>query len=306
MAHKPEVKEIPVWKNILFSGFSGAVATTCIYPIDLTKTKLQDQVTMRGGGGPKYTGPIDCAFKIFREGGIRGMYRGWPPNVLLVMPEKALKLTLNDFFRGKLKDSEGNLGLGRMVLAGGLAGFFQVTATNPMELLKIQGATQGDKLAKGQIKHVQSYFGLTRSLGLALYTGTLATLLRDIPFSMVYFPMYAILKERMEASSISQELGLGLTSIISGGTAATLAAGLSTPLDVIKTRVHSKAIPMSHSSLAAYFSHEIDLVRSQASTMLRQEGACAFWKGVGPRCAIIAPLFSIVMVVHEQLKFHFG
>lgn len=44
------------------------------------------------------------------------MYRGWPPNVLLVMPEKAIKLTMNDVFRSHLKRPDGTIGFGNQMV----------------------------------------------------------------------------------------------------------------------------------------------------------------------------------------------
>lgn len=39
--------------------------------------------------------------------GLKGLFRGWPPNVIFVMPEKALKLTLNEFFRESFGERRG-------------------------------------------------------------------------------------------------------------------------------------------------------------------------------------------------------
>lgn len=61
---------VPLSKKIFFSGISGAIATTCIYPLDITKTKLQDQKGV--GAARQYKGPLDCAMKILRKSGIRG------------------------------------------------------------------------------------------------------------------------------------------------------------------------------------------------------------------------------------------
>lgn len=66
------------------------------------------------------------------------MYRGSGVNILLITPEKAIKLTANDYFRHFLSDPSGKLTLPREMLAGGLAGLCQIVITTPMELLKIQ------------------------------------------------------------------------------------------------------------------------------------------------------------------------
>lgn len=48
-----------------------------------------------------------------------GLYRGLVPQLMGVAPEKAIKLTVNDFVRDKLMDKNGKLPLYAEVLAGG-------------------------------------------------------------------------------------------------------------------------------------------------------------------------------------------
>jgi solute carrier family 25 aspartate/glutamate transporter 12/13 len=147
MSSSTAVQDVPLHKKVVFSGISGSIATTCIYPIDLVKTKLQDQK----GGVRLYESPVHCFKTIFKNNGLRGLYQGWPPNVILVMPEKALKLTLNDVFRAEIRKRREKHDLPFLweMAAGGAAGFCQVIMTNPMELLKIQGATMAEKIKSG-------------------------------------------------------------------------------------------------------------------------------------------------------------
>ncbi len=55
---------------------------------------------------------IDCAKKTWKSGGsssiskIRALYSGSAVNILLITPEKAIKLVANDFFRHKLSTGE--------------------------------------------------------------------------------------------------------------------------------------------------------------------------------------------------------
>ncbi len=88
---------------------------------------------------------LDCAAKTWRRGGanpfakLRSLYSGSGVNILLITPEKAIKLVANDVFRHKLaKPGEKQLSAWRGMAAGGAAGFCQVVVTTPMELLKIQ------------------------------------------------------------------------------------------------------------------------------------------------------------------------
>jgi len=65
------------------------------------------------------------------------IFRGYPPNVILVMPEKAIKLTFNDYFRKNfaVRNHGGNLSKITVIegaISGGMAGTLQVIVTNPM------------------------------------------------------------------------------------------------------------------------------------------------------------------------------
>lgn len=75
-----------------------------------------------------YRNPWDCVKKVYiNEGGIKGFYRGVLPQLVGVAPEKALKLTVNDFVRSKTMDPEtGKISLFWEFAAGGAAGASQV------------------------------------------------------------------------------------------------------------------------------------------------------------------------------------
>ena len=243
---------------------------------------------------------------IWREGGAKGFYRGWPPNVLFVMPEKALKLTLNDYFKRTMKQhhfgvntTTGELTMPAEMLAGGLAGTLQVVATNPCELLQIQGATMADRIKRGQLLAAVSYPRLVRQLGVSgLYTGVLSTLGRDIPFSMMYFSMYSHFKQHLLHDATTH---LAFKSFLAGSAAGTIAAALTCPMDVIKTRVHANAVPV-RLGLSEFVRREVSMWSEHASRIVRQEGMGALFKGVVPRCLIISPLFGITMTCYEEMQ----
>uniref|UniRef100_A0A8C5RGM4 Solute carrier family 25 member 18 n=1 Tax=Laticauda laticaudata TaxID=8630 RepID=A0A8C5RGM4_LATLA len=80
--------------KLINGGIAGLVGVTCVFPIDLAKTRLQNQQ-----GRAVYTGMQDCLVKTIRSEGLFGIYRGAAVNLTLVTPEKAIKLAANDFFR---------------------------------------------------------------------------------------------------------------------------------------------------------------------------------------------------------------
>ncbi|XP_022267261.1 mitochondrial glutamate carrier 2 isoform X3 [Canis lupus baileyi] len=122
-----------VTAKLINGGVAGLVGVTCVFPIDLAKTRLQNQ-----HGKDIYKGMMDCLMKTARAEGFLGMYRGAAVNLTLVTPEKAIKLAANDFFRQLLMEDELQRNLKMEMLAGCGAGMCQVVVTCPMEMLKIQ------------------------------------------------------------------------------------------------------------------------------------------------------------------------
>lgn len=76
------------------------------------------------------------------------------------------------------------------------------------------------------------------------------------------------------------------TQVACGAVAATLASGLTNPLDVVKTRVQVDNRPA------------LAVVRQ----LLRDEGPRAFLKGATARISWIAPSCAIGIAVYEQCK----
>lgn len=75
--------------------------------------------------------------------GLLGLYRGLLPQIVGVAPEKAIKLTMNDFVRDKLT-TDGRISLASEIVAGGCAGASQVVFTNPLEIVKIRLQVAGE------------------------------------------------------------------------------------------------------------------------------------------------------------------
>ncbi|KAJ2609873.1 mitochondrial aspartate-glutamate transporter agc1 [Coemansia sp. RSA 1365] len=279
---------------------AGVTGVSIIFPLDMVKTRLQNQKPVNGK--LPYSGGLDCFRKIVRSEGVRGLYRGLAPNLAGVTPEKAIKLAVNDMMRQMLARRAGTapekLPLVEGAIAGATAGLCQVIATNPMEIVKIQmqvAATNtvtvnGTAAAIGGAPRVTA-MGIVRELGLrGLYKGTTATLLRDVPFSLCFFPLQALF-----AQQINQKLHGGngkpsVFSVLSGSTiAGIIAAAFVTPADVVKTRLQSSSQP----------SPPYRGMADCAKRIMHSEGPRAFFKGTVPRCLTTAPLFGIALMMYD-------
>ncbi|XP_071385412.1 electrogenic aspartate/glutamate antiporter SLC25A13, mitochondrial [Centroberyx affinis] len=267
---------------------AGAVGATAVYPIDLVKTRMQNQRTSGSLVGElMYKNSLDCFRKVVRYEGFFGLYRGLVPQLLGVAPEKAIKLTVNDFVRGKARQKDGTVPLPAEILAGGCAGGSQVIFTNPLEIVKIRLQVAGEITTGPRV----SALSVIRDLGFfGLYKGAKACFLRDIPFSAIYFPCYAHTK-----AYLSEEDGtIGPAKMLFAGALAGMpAASLVTPADVIKTRlqVAARAGQTTYNGLMDCF-----------WKILREEGPRAFWKGAGARVFRSSPQFGVTLVTYELLQ----
>lgn len=117
---------------------AGAFGAFMVYPIDLVKTRMQNQRATRVGE-MLYNNSIDCARKVIRNEGFTGLYSGVLPQLIGVAPEKAIKLTVNDLVRGALADKETKkIWYPYEILAGGAAGGCQVVSDLNVMFIVIQ------------------------------------------------------------------------------------------------------------------------------------------------------------------------
>ncbi|KAI9726574.1 MAG: mitochondrial aspartate-glutamate transporter agc1 [Chrysothrix sp. TS-e1954] len=244
--------------HFALGSIAGAFGAFMVYPIDLVKTRMQNQRSQRVGER-LYANSIDCARKVIKNEGPRGLYSGVLPQLVGVAPEKAIKLTI---------------------------------FTNPLEIVKIRLQVQGE-VAKSSGAPRRSAMWIVRNLGLmGLYKGASACLLRDMPFSAIYFPSYNHLKRDFFGESPQKKLGI-VQLLTAGAIAGMPAAYLTTPCDVIKTRLQVE----TRKGEQAYTT-----LRHCAKTIYQQEGIRAFFKGGPARVLRSSPQFGFTLAGYEVLQ----
>lgn len=128
--------------HFALGSIAGAFGAFMVYPIDLVKTRMQNQRSVRVGER-MYTNSIDCAKKVIRHEGFRGLYSGVLPQLVGVAPEKAIKLTVNDLVRSYAKDKRtGAISYPWELLAGGMAGGCQVVSESLTNTIRKKWRTE--------------------------------------------------------------------------------------------------------------------------------------------------------------------
>lgn len=273
-------------------GIAGAFGATIVYPIDMVKTRMQNQRSTVVGQ-LLYKNSIDCAKKILRNEGFTGFYKGLGPQLVGVAPEKAIKLTVNDLVRRRATDPEtGRIKVAWELIAGGTAGGCQVVFTNPLEIVKIRLQMQGET-AKAGGAPPKGAIHIVRQLGvLGLYKGASACLLRDIPFSAIYFPAYWHLKKDVFHEGYNGKQLSFLETLGAAAIAGMPAAYFTTPADVVKTRLQVEA----RSGQTHYKGLTDAFVK-----IYQEEGFRALFKGGPARIIRSSPQFGFTLLAYEYL-----
>ncbi|KAL1569572.1 S-adenosylmethionine carrier 1, chloroplastic/mitochondrial [Salvia divinorum] len=185
--------------RLLFEGvIAGVVVETVLYPIDTIKTRLQ---AARGGGQIILKGLYSGLAGVLPASAVFvGVYEPAKQKLLMTLPE--------------------NLSVVAHLTAGALGGIAASFIRVPTEVVKQRTQTGQFNSAPNAIRMIvakESFKGL--------YVGYGSFLLRDLPFDAIQFCIYEQLRlERSENAVI-------------GAFAGALTGAITTPLDVIKTRL---------------------------------------------------------------------
>lgn len=172
------------------------------------------------------------------------------------------------------------------MVAGSLGEISGCLIRVPVEVIKQRTqAVQHPNSLSAFMHIVRSHNGL--EFWREMYRGGGITLLRELPFTMIQFPLWEALKawhmSQFSSTAISTNSGKksvsanlraadtigAVPSALYGSLAGAVAAGLTTPLDVLKTRLMLSR-------------ERVDAV-TMLNSILKESGPKALFAGIGPR-----------------------
>jgi solute carrier family 25 (mitochondrial carnitine/acylcarnitine transporter), member 20/29 len=178
--------------QISAAGFFSAIPMTLITaPFERVKVLLQIQGQKQLGPGekPKYSGGLDVVRQLYREGGVRSVFRGSAMTLARDGPGSAAYFASYEYVKRSLtpKDVDGNatgqLSLPAVIVAGGAAGVAMWIPVFPIDTIKsrLQSA-EGRPTIRGTVS------GVYRSGGFkAFFPGFGPALARAVPANAATF-----------------------------------------------------------------------------------------------------------------------
>lgn len=239
-----------------------------------------------------FKGTWDAFSKITKYEGITALWSGLPPTLIMSVPATMIYFTMYEQIR--------DLSLSKLVpplqshyiplLAGAAARVLTVTAISPIEFLRTK--MQSEKIKYSDVG--KSVYQLVERRGfLSLWHGYIPTLLRDVPFSALYWTMYEQLKQLEPNPQIFHYF-------IFGAVSGTVAATLTLPFDVIKTQRQTEL------GEAALLNRT---VQSSTLTLIhnlyKKNGVTSLFAGLVPRILKVAPSCAIMISSYEFGKAYF-
>ncbi|WFD31950.1 carnitine transporter [Malassezia sp. CBS 17886] len=133
--------------ELAFAGFFSAIPTVLVAgPAERIKVLLQLQG--QNAGGPRYTGPADVVRQLYKQGGLRSIFKGTGATLARDGPGSAAYFAAYEVAKRALtpKDADPNhLNVGTTITAGGIAGMAMWAFAIPPDVIKsrYQGAAEG-------------------------------------------------------------------------------------------------------------------------------------------------------------------
>jgi hypothetical protein len=285
-------------KMMMAGALSGAVTKTSTAPLERAKILLQVQ----GSAGKQYRGVGGTLRTIVAEEGFLGLFKGNGANVVRIVPNYALKFTFNDLFRDAVRREEQSvkdMTFAQLMLAGTIAGVFQMGITYPLETVRVRltmsPALLGGFRYDGMLQCFRHTYQTQGMRG--LYSGLSVALLSGAPYVGLQMTLYQWLQNRVNATIMSDAIPW-YWKIWIGGVSGLIAQTVTYPGDTVRRCMQADGAGASH---ARRYTSTLNCIL----TIWRSGGAAGFMRGAWVNALKAAPGACIQFATYDYFKFLF-
>ncbi|KAF4308610.1 putative mitochondrial carrier protein [Botryosphaeria dothidea] len=284
-----------------------------------------------------FTSTFDGLRKIARNEGARTLWRGLSPTLAMAVPANVIYFAGYDWLRyspaslvrKNFSDTYAPL------IAGSTARVLAAIAVSPIEMFRTRmQATHSPQGSSGSHFRdtLRGMRDLVRQDGwTSLWRGLWLTLWRDVPFSAIYWWGYeagrniitdererrrgrelerrgigsGAVRPRSRSRSEENHTATLIDSFVAGASSGAVAAFVTTPFDVGKTRqqvIRQGGNTSSQSSIAAGIRPEEQSMPRFLLHIFREQGFPGLFRGWAARCLKVAPACAIMISSYEVGK----
>lgn len=315
----PSISNFFVWREFVWGALAGAFGEGIMHPVDTLKTRIQSQALITGCQSQNNL--VQMIGTVWKTDGLRGFYRGFVPGVTGSLATGATYFGVIESTKKWIEEEHPNVrGHWAHFIAGAVGDTLGSLVYVPCEVMKQRMQVQGTRESWNSIALKESinkkageqmydyYYGMFQAghsiwkqHGLkGLYAGYFSTLARDVPFAGLMVTFYEALKDLFNYGRQRWHIPDGyinnsLEGLILGGLAGGFSAYLTTPLDVIKTRLQVQGSTIRYNGW-------LDAI--QKVWMI--EGTKGMFKGSIPRVIWYVPASAFSFMAVEFLREHFN
>jgi uncharacterized membrane protein YjjP (DUF1212 family) len=272
-------------------GFGGCVASLCTHPVDLLKVRLQVQGSASGVSAPQL-GLWKTTVAVFKEGGMVALYQGLSASLLRQATYTTTRFGCYMYLRELLADSKGNLPFYQKVLASMLAGAGGAVVGTPADVTLVRMQADGRLPPEKQRRYKHAVDGLVRIVReegfFTMWKGCLPNVFRAMFMTAGQLASYDQAKMMLLATRFFKDDPI--THFTASTIAGLIAAVITSPLDVVKSRVMNAE--------KGYYQGSLDCTLRT----LRVEGPFAFYRGFVPYAVRLTPHTIITFLAFEQFN----
>ncbi|KAJ4911506.1 hypothetical protein Rs2_06127 [Raphanus sativus] len=255
---------VPKDPALFFAGaFAGAAAKSVTAPLDRIKLLMQ------------------AIMLIGREEGVKGYWKGNLPQVIRIIPYRAIQLFAYETYKKLFSGKDGQLsGLG-MLGAGACAGMTSTLITYPLDVLRLRLAVEPGYRTMSQVA-----LNILREEGLAsFYNGLGPSLLSIAPYIAINFCVFDLVKKSLPEKYQKKTQ----SSLITAAVVAAISTGTCYPLDTIRRQMQLKGT-LYKSVFDAF------------SGIVERGGVIGLYRGFVPNALKSIPNSSIKLTTFDIVK----
>ncbi|GAA0147428.1 secondary carrier transporter [Lithospermum erythrorhizon] len=302
-------------KGFVEGGIASIIAGCSTHPLDLIKVRMQLQgesstvlrptLAFHNGGATTTAhlniprvGPIGVGMKIIQQEGVVALFSGVSATVLRQTLYSTTRMGLYDVLKHKWSNEEnGTMPLSKKITAGLIAGGIGAAVGNPADVAMVRMQADG-RLPRHQRRNYSSVLDAMNKMWknegiISLWRGSSLTVNRAMLVTASQLASYDEFKELILKRHLMND-GLG-THVTASFAAGFVAAVVSNPVDVIKTRVMNMRVDPG---MAPPYSGALDC----AMNTIKAEGPMALYKGFIPTISRQGPFTVVLFVTLEQVR----